>query len=61
MFKKKHAFEASEENGKTDENLLKMLGINVKSNSKDTVTSPKVFQDIELQAKPLAKPIEPFV
>lgn len=42
MFKKKVPI-GETSNGKTDENLLKMLGISLKKNSKDKPVSPKVF------------------
>ena len=51
MFKKKNAYINSNDNGKTDEKLLKMLGIS-KSPPKQTVSS-------ENQTQKLAQPVEP--
>lgn len=49
MFKKKSPYVQETPSGKTDENLLKILGINLKGKPKESET--KVFDSINLQSK----------
>ena len=51
MFKKKSPYVQQTSTGKTDENLLKMLGISAKAANKEAVLTPKAFDFVNLDQK----------